>query len=156
MSCGQYRIEDSIGYLIARSRTRLAKSLDIALVEYDITHAQGSIVLMLSTGKYATAAELARELYIDSASMTRMVDRLEKRGLIQRVRRKDDRRIVDLELSPDGRALAQALPKVYAGVLARSFAGFSQDEMDTLKGLLRKLLANDMAGDDAAAINQSA
>jgi DNA-binding MarR family transcriptional regulator len=136
-----YRVEDSVGYLLGRARLKLAKALDIALADFGITHAQGSIVLMLSSGKYSTAADLTRELYTDSASMTRMVDRLEKRGLISRVRKSDDRRVIDLVLTPDGRELGQRLPAVYAAVINRSFAGFSADELATLRSLLRKSLA---------------
>jgi DNA-binding MarR family transcriptional regulator len=139
-SLKHYKVEESVGYLLGRSRTKLAKSLDLALVEYDITHAQGSIVLMLSTGKYSTAAELAREMYIDSASMTRMIDRLEKRGLIVRMPRGDDRRVINLRLTPDGEELAQRLPSVYVSVLNRSFSGFTPQEIDVLRGLLRKFL----------------
>lgn len=140
---GHYIVEDSVGYLLARARTRLAKSLDLALGEFGITNAQGGTLLMLMTGKYSTAAELARELYIDAAAMTRMVDRLEKRGLIQRERTRDDRRIVRLVLTDSGRELGQQLPPVYAGVVKRSFARFSSNELDSLRSLLRKSLEED-------------
>lgn len=136
-----YRVEDSVGYLLGRARLKLAKALDIALTDLGITHAQGSIVLMLSSGKYSTAADLARELYVDSASMTRMVDRLEKRGLISRTRKSGDRRVINLSLTPDGRELGHRLPAIYAAVMNRSFATLSADELTTLRSLLRKSLA---------------
>jgi DNA-binding MarR family transcriptional regulator len=112
----QFRVGDSVGYLLSRARTKLAKSLDVALVERGITHAQGSIMLMLATGRCETAADLARELYIDSASMTRTIDRLEKRGLLFRVRRDDDRRVVSLRLTGPGEELARQLPEIYAAI----------------------------------------
>jgi DNA-binding MarR family transcriptional regulator len=139
-----YRVEDSVGYLLSRARTKLAKSLDVALVERGITHAQGSILLMLSTGKYETAADLARELYIDSASMTRMIDRLEKRGLLFRVRRDDDRRVVSLRLTGAGQEL----------VRNRNFAGFSAEELAALSGLLRKFLAYETPEADIQATDE--
>jgi len=144
-----YRIEDSVGYLMARARTRLAKAVDVEFLPLDITHAQGCIVMMLASGRYATAAELARELYIDSAAMTRMVDRLEKRGLIDRMPRGDDRRVINLRLTGPGRALADALPDRYVAVLKKNFAGFTADEVDTLRTLLRKLLDGSAAAEAA-------
>lgn len=137
------RVEDSVGYLLSRSRAKIAKALDVAVAEYDITQAQGGILLVLASGKFSTAADLARELYIDSASMTRMVDRLEKRKLIERVRRTDDRRVVDLRLTTDGQALAAELPPIYSAVLNKGFAKFSVEEIDQLRGLLRKFLGCD-------------
>jgi DNA-binding MarR family transcriptional regulator len=73
--------------------------------------------------------------------MTRMVDRLEKRGLISRVRKSDDRRVIDLVLTPDGQALGRRLPSIYAAVVNSNFAGLRPDEMAILKTLLRKSLA---------------
>lgn len=139
-SLGDYCVEESVGYLLARARTKLLKAVDIELAPFDITASQGSIVMMLATGRHSTAAELARELYIDSASMTRMIDRLEKRGLIARMPRGDDRRVINLRLTEDGRKLAGQLPAQYVGVLNQNFAGFNAEEVATLKTLLRKLL----------------
>lgn len=138
----QSLIVDGIGHLLARSRNMLAKSLDVALSEHEITHTQGMILSLLATGKYATATDLARELFIDAASMTRMIDRLEKRKLTVRLPRGDDRRIVNLRLTPAGRILAERLPDIYGSVMNRNFAGFSQEEVVQMRGLLNKLLVN--------------
>jgi len=139
-----YAVEHGVGYLLARARTRLARAIDSELLPHEITHAQGSILLMLASGKYTTAAELARELYIDSASMTRMVDRLEKRGLLHRSPRTDDRRVITLSLTPEGQHLGRLLPKLYTGVLNRSFAAFSDNEISQLRRLLHKLVDGDI------------
>jgi DNA-binding MarR family transcriptional regulator len=151
----QYCVEDSVGYLLARARSKLAKSLDIALDNHGITHAQGSILLMLGSGRYETAADLARELYIDSASMTRMIDRLEKRGLLFRVRRDDDRRVVSLRLTQVGQGLANRLPDLYVSVRNRNFAEFTGEELKTLSSLLRKFLATEVPGDDAPSFDEA-
>ncbi|CAL61165.1 putative transcription regulators (MarR family) [Herminiimonas arsenicoxydans] len=150
---GGWCVEESVGYLLARSRTKLAKAVDIELAQHDITHAQGSMLLMLSSGNCSTAAELSRELYIDSASITRMIDRLEKRGLIVRMPRGDDRRVIHLQLTEVGAELAARLPDLYMGVLSHHFADFTVDEVATLKTLLRKLLfgSSETAGKDAKA-----
>jgi DNA-binding MarR family transcriptional regulator len=142
-SNGNYAVERSVGYLLARSRTKLARALDIELARHGITHAQGSIILMLAGGRFHTAAELARELYVDSASMTRILDRLQKRGMLTRMPRSDDRRIIDLRLSEEGKKLGQALPELYSQVLNRSFEKFSAEEIRLLRSLLCKLLDED-------------
>lgn len=142
----RYQSADSIGHLLSRARTMLAKSLDAMLAEYDITHAQGSILWLLSTGRFSTATDLARELYIDAASMTRMIDRLERRKLTVRMPRGDDRRVINLRLTPAGRILAEKLPEIYTSAMNRNFAGFSAEEVGQLHGLLTKLLANGTSG----------
>lgn len=137
-----YQIDDSVGFLLTRARSLLAKSIDEAAMSgCDITYAQGGIIYMLSTGKYSSAADLARELYIDAASMKRTLDRLEARKIIERKPNPDDRRQIRLSLTPAGDALAQKMPAIYVEVLNRLFTGFSAEEVGFLKSLLRKLLA---------------
>jgi DNA-binding MarR family transcriptional regulator len=136
-----YRIEDSVGYLLSRARAMLAKSLDAALLTLEITHAQAGILLMLASGRYTTAADLVREMYTDAASMTRMLDRLQKHGLVQRIPHPDDRRQIRLHLTAAGTALAAQLPPILAGVLNAQFEGFSAEEIGFLKSLLRKMIA---------------
>lgn len=133
-------MDDSVGYLLARSRAMLAKALDAALAAERVTHAQSGILLLLASGKYLTAADLVRETYIDAASMTRMLDRLQRNGLIERLPHADDRRQMRLSLTDAGAALAQRLPAIMVGVLNARFAGFSPEEIGFLKSLLRKLL----------------
>lgn len=152
----QFNVEDSVGYLLGRARTKLAKSLDLALIEHNITHAQGRIVQMLATGKCTTSAELVREMYIDSASMTRMIDRLEKRGLIERTRSEKDRRIIALSLSVDGKALAKLLPAVYLGAIENDFSHFHADEVVLLDTLLRKYLAGKQGSEQGPGMKMTA
>lgn len=137
-----FQIEDSVGYLVARTRTMLAKNLDESLAEFGVTNAQAAILLMLSTGKYATAADLARESYTDAASMKRMIDRLGIRGLIRRGRCLHDRRLVKLSLTDDGAEVAKHVPVVFSAVLNQHFADFTAEEISLLKFLLRRVLAN--------------
>lgn len=60
----------------------------------------------------ATVAELARWSQIDAGAMTRLLDRLEKKGLCTRVRSTEDRRVVVVELTPEGRAAMEHVPAI--------------------------------------------
>lgn len=143
-SLQEFQVEDSLGYLLKRTRAMLVNAVEQTLAEQglDITQAQGSLLFMLSTGKYRSAADLVRELCIDAASMKRMIDRLAARGLIRREPSAHDRRLIDLHLTVAGLDLAQQLPAIYVATLNKSFEGFSAEEVGFLKSLLRKLLAN--------------
>lgn len=137
-----YIVEESIGYLIGRVKGQLAKSIDEALLAQRITHAQGGILLMLLSGRFDTCSQLAREMYIDAAAMTRMVDRLEKRSLIRRLPSGEDRRVLQLQLTDAGREVAHKLPSVYIAAREKNFEGLSDEEIGFLKSLLRRILAN--------------
>jgi DNA-binding MarR family transcriptional regulator len=137
-----YRMNDSVGYLLAQVRARLSNAVDAELAGYDITAAQWGTLMRIASGACATAADLCRNGGCDTGSMTRMLDRLEEKGLIRRVRSTEDRRIVNIELTEAGRALYPKLLPIAVKVLNHHMRDFSRDELETLKALLRRILAN--------------
>lgn len=137
-----YQLDESVGYLLARAKTMLSRGVDDELIELGITHAQGSVFIMLSMGKCSTAAELSRELFIDSAAMKRTLDRMEGKGFLRRISDPHDKRLFKLELTDAGKELAAHLPAIFTKVLNIGFTGFTAEEIGFLKSLLRKLLAN--------------
>ena len=97
---------------------------------------------MILTQRGDTAAVLAREMECDTGSMTRMLDRLEAKDLIVRTRSTDDRRRVQLDLTPGGKRLAERLVAAIVKILNKHLDGFSEDELETFKGFLRRMLGN--------------
>ena len=98
----------------------------------------------------ATVAELARWLQSDAGATTRLLDRLEKKGLCKRVRSTEDRRVVEVELTPEGDAAIAEVPAVLADLLNAHLAGFSKTEWQALKTYLQRMLANGEALRDGA------
>src|SRR2546429_3411518 len=92
-----------IGPLISRVRVALLESLDRALLPLNVTSAQYVILSTLASGA-DSASQLCRGISYDAGAMTRMIDRLEQRGLLKRVRVADDRRTMKLQLTDEGRA----------------------------------------------------
>ena len=137
-----YRPEESVGYLMRRVLWGLAHEIERQLEPSDLTNAQWLPLLKLSMGQGSTVAELARGCELDAGAMTRLLDRLEAKGLCRRVRSVEDRRVVNIELTAEGRAAAGAIPVVLSGVQNACLAGFSVEEFETLKGFLRRMLAN--------------
>jgi DNA-binding MarR family transcriptional regulator len=74
--------------------------------------------------------------------MTRMIDRLEQKGLIRRVPHPEDRRAMTLELTVAGKALYPQLLSAKETVQAQFLRGFSVDEARQLERLLNRMLDN--------------
>jgi DNA-binding MarR family transcriptional regulator len=140
-----YHPEDSLGRLLADVSGRLLASLDEEMTGLGITGAQWVILMRIATGCGDTAAELCRFSRYDTGSMTRMLDRLEEKDLIRRIRSQSDRRIIHLELTDQGRDLYTLLPPVAIKVLNAHLKGFTQAELDQFKGFLKRMQANSMA-----------
>ena len=141
-SADGYCANDSVGYLMRRVLLALSQDTDKRLEPHGLTHAQWGPLFMMRKAGSATVAELARELQMDPGAMTRLLDRLEAKGLCKRVRSTDDRRVVNLALTRDGEVAADKVPVALAEVMNAHLAGFSKTEWQTLKGLLQRMLGN--------------
>lgn len=137
-----YRLDDSVGYLLRQAMNRLTAMVDGEMAPHDITSAQWATLLHLAEGKGDTAGDLCRCIGVDTGAMTRMLDRLEAKGLIRRVRCCNDRRVVRLSVTDEGRKLCDLLPAVAVKVLNRHLRGFSQQELAQFKNFLRRVIAN--------------
>lgn len=135
-----WKREDSVGYLMGRIMTILKEAVDHELAPTDLTHAQWVPLLKIYMGEASTVAELARETQVDVGAMTRTLDRLESKGLVKRVRSSEDRRVVNVELTDEGRATARKIPAVLCRVQNAHLRGFSHDEWQLLKSMLQRIL----------------
>ncbi len=102
-----FRLTQSVGFAINKARNLLVTEMDAALKELDITSQQMGILLSLRSGVATTPFELSKLLGIDTGLMTRMLDKLETKGLLERSRSIEDRRVVNLTLTKEGEAVAE-------------------------------------------------
>ena len=140
-----YVPETGVGFLMRRVMIAVAQEIERQLEPSDLTNAQWVPLFKLFLGKASTVAELARECHLDAGAMTRLLDRLEAKGLCRRVRSVADRRVVNIELTDAGREAAAGIPAVLCRVQNAHLAGFSVEEFETLKGFLRRILDNAQA-----------
>ncbi|RQS63461.1 MarR family transcriptional regulator [Burkholderia sp. Bp8963] len=136
------QLETSLGYYLTKARQALVERMDRALEPLDLTAQQVGVILLLSRGYVRTPFELSRKMSYDSGSMTRLLDRLERKGFIVRSRSEQDRRVIELSLTERGADAARALPSVIATALNAQLTGFSADELAMLTGLLQRFIAN--------------
>lgn len=138
----EYRIDDSLGYLMRQIVGLSSAAIDERMAAYDLTDAQWKPLLMIRQGKCRTAAEFSRVACADAGAVTRLLDRVEAKGLVRRVRSQADRRVVHLELTDKGVEAADVVPQVIAGVIDVLLAGFTDDESVQLKSMLKRVLVN--------------
>ncbi|MCB0115005.1 MAG: MarR family transcriptional regulator [Caldilineaceae bacterium] len=106
------------------------------LAQFDLSIAHYDLLRLLSTEQGQRMGVLCDRLLCDNSKMTRMVDQLEGRGLVQRRRDEEDRRAWLVRLTDAGDALrAQALT-VHEDYLQQVFATLSDDDQRTLGDLL--------------------
>lgn len=138
----QWSAEESIGYLLRTTVSTLMRAAETAMRPHGLTSVQWAPLMIISRGGNPTAASLARDLNTDTGAMTRMLDRLEAKGLLLRTRSSSDRRVVELTLTEQGRELTTLIPHHLAAVYNNHLAGFTSEEFVQLKQFLRRIIAN--------------
>jgi DNA-binding MarR family transcriptional regulator len=128
--------------LINRVRIELIDAMDRELAQFDITAPQLIVLASVANREADSASQLCKSISYDPGAMTRMIDRLEQKGLVRRVARPDDRRAMTLEMTAAGRALFPKLLQAKEAVQAQFLRGFGKDEVATLEKLLNRLLDN--------------
>jgi DNA-binding MarR family transcriptional regulator len=110
-----------------------------------LTDSQWKPLWLIKAGIADTSFEIARQLNMDAGAVTRMVDRVVAKGLVERVRSESDRRVVHLSLTAAGEAVVAEVPRVLAAVNNDFLRGFSESEWKQLQKFLSRMGANGMA-----------
>jgi len=135
-----YRARDSIGYLVRRSTALMIECLEPALAQHGLTFTQYLILVHLRDGMAQNARGICSLLRHDSGSLTRVLDQLEERGLVQRQRSLEDRREVGLSLTAAGSKTLQSVLPVMVERMNEALHEFSALEFADLTRLLKKLI----------------
>ncbi|MGH8820059.1 MAG: MarR family winged helix-turn-helix transcriptional regulator [Rhodoferax sp.] len=140
-----YFTETSVGHLMKKVVAFFSHAIEREMEPHGLTNAQWVPLVKLFVGDADTAAGLARECGLDAGAMTRLLDRVEAKGLCSRQRSSHDRRVVNLHLTDEGREAALKIPEVLARIQNACLAGFTYEEWQALKGYLSRILDNAQA-----------
>lgn len=131
-----------LGFLISGVRNAIWGAIDRELASLDITAAQYIVFNSIAQGRGRTISDLCRVLGYDSGAMTRLLDRVEGKGLVRRVANPEDRRSYLLELTPESSTLYPQARRRVDAVFKRLLAGFDEVQAAALKASLEQVLAN--------------
>ncbi|MFD0885072.1 MarR family winged helix-turn-helix transcriptional regulator [Streptosporangium algeriense] len=129
------------GSLVSQVGRDLRAATEAQLTPFDVTTQQAAVLLHAARHE-SSPNQLAAQLGTDTAGMTRLLDRLEAKGLILRSPRLGDRRSVVIELTGEGRELVPRLMPVFGRIAHRLLEGFSEEEVEQLLTLLQRMLGN--------------
>lgn len=143
-----YQPRKSVGALLGRVKVAMMAALDEELAadrrlaSLELSSAQFSVMASLAGEERKSASDLCKVISYDAGAMTRMLDRLEGKGLIRRNRSPEDRRLVHLELTEEGRAAYPRMRELALAVANRFLRGFTKTEARQLETLLTRMLEN--------------
>jgi DNA-binding MarR family transcriptional regulator len=138
----QFDASQSVGYLARYAHRAFAKALAAELGPHDILGGQWSVLRVLWEQEGLSQVDLADRMRVEKASLTSVLDAMERRRLIVRSRNSDDRRKVNINLTSYGRSLKAQLLPYGASINRKATRGMSAGEIDQLRGLLARVIRN--------------
>lgn len=140
---------------ILRSLRRITRAIDLysrsLASRYQLTGPQLVCLRHLASTGDCTPGLLAREVALSPATVTGILDRLERRGLVQRDRDSIDRRKVIIRATDEGRRLAGRAPLPLHESFARKLAALPTREQEEINRVLEQIVQMMEAGDIDAA-----
>jgi DNA-binding MarR family transcriptional regulator len=152
-----YRTQYAIGYLVKRAHSMMLDIMEPVFEARGFTFIQYVIMSWLRDGIAVNPKDICALYRHDSGALTRVIDQLAERGLVERVRRDRDRRKVELQLTPAGRETIESLVPLVVEKLNAALAEFSSEEVTELQRLLIKLNTKlqSAVGPEAARVSET-
>jgi MarR family transcriptional regulator for hemolysin len=133
---------EPIGLELARTAKAVSRAFDDALAELGASLPTWLVLVSLVAGRHGAQRDLAEAVGVEGPTLSHHLNRMEAAGLITRARDPANRRVHQVELTAAGQATFQRLVDPVTGFDQRLRRGFSDDELDGLRGLLARLRAN--------------
>jgi DNA-binding MarR family transcriptional regulator len=134
-----YKAQLSIGYLVKRAHSLMLDIMEPVIEQRGFSFVQYVVMSSLRDGIAVNPKTICSQFRHDSGALTRIIDQLAERGLLERVRRDRDRRKVELQLTPAGRETIESIIPLVVDKLNEVLTDFSKAEVQELLRLLVKL-----------------
>lgn len=118
---------------------------------HGVTEQQWRVLRVIWTHRNVTSRDLVQRTLISAPSLVSIIDRLEAKGLVTRVRSVADRRAVHVVATAQGRALQKRVMPEVSAIDAELRDRVSEDEWDALEATLHKLAACEMTAEEQVA-----
>jgi len=140
----KFKMENLHGYMVGRTAFTMKHKFhkQIKLMGYKATPEQWGILNLLEQEEGLSQSEIAEKSIKDKANITRILDVMQRNGLIQRQKHENDRRAYKIFLTDKGRELQGALAKHVQKIDNQACEDLNAEELKELKRILKKMYAN--------------
>jgi DNA-binding MarR family transcriptional regulator len=137
-----FRIADSPFYLLARTMGRYSIDMENALHAIDMDLPSWRALMIVAETNPSSVSEIADRAVMRLSTMTRVVQRLERRELLKVKRRKGDARVTEVYINSKGARAARQVRDIASRFYNLAFHDFDAAEIDALNGLVRRVFGN--------------
>jgi len=135
-------LELYLPYLLNRAGARIAAAFNAEMRQIGASLQVWRVLAALREQDGQRMGDLSKTTSIEVSTLTRLVDNMEKDGLVARRREAGDARTISLHVTPSGRRLTQRIVPIAERYEAVALKGFTAAETAVLKKALRRLYDN--------------
>jgi DNA-binding MarR family transcriptional regulator len=137
-----FRLADSPLYLLVRTAGRYAQELENALNASGMDLPSWRALMIVNEASPSSVSEIAERSVTRLSTMTRVVQRLQKKKLVKLTRRPADARVTEVHLTPLGRRCVERERRTAGEIYRRATRDFTSADIGVLNALTRRLFAN--------------
>ncbi len=139
-----FSLDESLGFCLYRSHIHVSAALREAFQDagYDLTPEQWAVLLGLREEEGLNQSQLGEKTSKDRHNINRILKQLDKRGYIEKLHDKKDKRAFRVYLSPAGRSILKKLNPIALRHRDRVWNGFSKDDLLKIRDYLGHIIIN--------------
>ncbi|TVY07833.1 MarR family winged helix-turn-helix transcriptional regulator [Paenibacillus cremeus] len=135
-------LDNSLGFILNHTGRKMSQLLTLQFQPHDITTEQWTVLHRLAEQDGISQKELAKRAEKDQTNITRILDHLERKGLVERRTNAEDRRSFLTYITEAGRTLDSTLVPIENQVIRSVLHGLTEEQIQTLRELLLHLTRN--------------
>ncbi|ABI67617.1 MarR family winged helix-turn-helix transcriptional regulator [Syntrophomonas wolfei] len=132
-------LDQCLNFVLTKAQQSVHQLFKAELIPHGVTPGQYSVLKCLWKDNGQTVKQLAEHLYLDSSTVTGILDRMEQKGLIKKTADPKDRRALQVLLTEKGQALEEPLSQAILNANKKALQEMNDKEYESLKELLHKL-----------------
>lgn len=138
-------LDNCMNYLLSVSQHKVFKLYSQMLEEYDVTPAQAGILTCIWSMEHITPKEISQQLHLEAPTISGILDKMQKQGLVDRKVDPKNRRVVFVSATEKAYALKEGIEKATQSMNSIVLSSFSEEETNFLKDFLSRFIKKDFS-----------
>jgi DNA-binding MarR family transcriptional regulator len=133
-------LSDCINFILTRAQNSVFTHFKNRLARFDVTPVQYAVLKCLWDNGDQSPTQISQSLYLDTSTITGILERMERKELIKRMHSKTDRRAITIRIKPLGKKLQPQIEQAIMGANHEVLAALSEEEFVKLKQLIARIV----------------
>ncbi|GAA0727488.1 hypothetical protein GCM10008905_25120 [Clostridium malenominatum] len=137
-----FNLDDCIGIITSRGTKEIVDAFNDRVALYNITRVQWIALYYIGEEEGITQKDLSDKMNVKESTVVRLIDRMEREGIVERIKNSEDRRVTKLHLTKEGKEKREEILPVGEEFSREGIDGISEEHLAVFKEVLEKIIIN--------------